>query len=151
MAQTPKFTIDKFGGTKNENIKTFLTIYDNAAAILKWTEELKFQYLPMYLTGEAAEIYNYMKTKGTDTYAAMKLLLETKYKPDELTIRNTIKSKIYKEGEVITKYISEIQCLCLRWDPTMKEDKICRKIIKGLTPTLIDWLASLNNSTVNAL
>lgn len=62
-----------------------------------------------------------------------------------------LNNRVKLQRELVIKYRTDIELLCVWLDVDMEEYKLCEYILKGLNPALLHQIAMLTKSTINKL
>lgn len=146
----------KFRGDPEEMVSDYLTKFDRAARANGWDERRKAIVLPCYLEGAALKWYeNLERTTADQTptweqiQVGMKSAFQTIAFDEQVEYR--LRMRMQAEGESVDSYVQDVLSLCAQVDATMPEASKVRHILRGLSPSLIEKVMVMDNSSVAKL
>uniref|UniRef100_A0A8D9E5D3 Uncharacterized protein n=1 Tax=Cacopsylla melanoneura TaxID=428564 RepID=A0A8D9E5D3_9HEMI len=139
--KTPHITPPTFSGS-NIPIDRFLEQYEQIATLNAWSEQLMLHYLPVYLQGWAETVYYNAKTANpTITWSQMKDRLLEFFQPsfatNELKLIDMLQ-RYQGSSEPVMQYYTEKMAMIYKLGMHFSEEEICRFIVLGLTPDIIE-------------
>ncbi|VVC31192.1 Retrotransposon gag domain [Cinara cedri] len=154
-SKKPYFKPGTFSGLNWENFDSFINKYNMSASINDWSEEDKIRYFPGFLEGTALKAYenipdnSNIKTKWSNLEKHFRIQFEPTALIDIL--RSQLEKRKQLDDEKPITYITDIEYLCRRVDPLMKQQEIIRNIMKGLKSNIIRYVGFMDNNTVENL
>lgn len=125
-----------FTGDSQENISQFIQKLECFSTFMNYTEEKIKALLPILLTGRAAAWYASLPSTSTDTWAALKAALVTKYGPNSIGFlqQSILLDRSQGPTETISAYANDIyQRLSLTGT---QDPESWKTFVKGLRPEL---------------
>lgn len=147
----PYFNPGLFSGNPGESVDHFLLRMDRAAIVNRWTDERKKLYLPMYLTGTAAIVFDNLEAKYPNiTWEEIKDEFKKNFSPvenKELLLAK-LNTRVQLPTETVIQYMADVERLCTLTDRNMDESRVCNHILKGLNPGTLQLVSLMDNSTL---
>ena len=140
-----------FLGNVHEDVNLFFTQLETLQDYYKWdNNEKKMQWLQFYLKDDALNAFHLAKPTQ-NTYELMKPFLIARFTPNKQSLKNKLKKFRYKNGEDIDSHIEAVKKILQKIEPNMPQSRLCKKILKTLSATLVEKIGILDNSTEQKL
>lgn len=141
--------VGKLSDEHVHDIRRWFANFERAADVVRWSPEHRLQVLPLFLSGEAANIFHQLAPGDQATFATVKDKLINAFAgtTDTVWLRQQLAQRRLQAGESVRAYARAIQVLCGRINSSMEDSEKVAAFLAGLPHEMRTLLAVLETSS----
>ena len=141
--------VGKLSDEQVHDIRRWFANFERAADVVRWSPEHRLQVLPLFLAGEAANIFHQLAPGDQATFATVKDKLINAFagSTDTIWLRQQLAQRRLQAGESVRAYARAIQVLCGRINSSMEDGEKVAAFLAGLPHEWRTLLAVLETSS----